>query len=77
MPTNSENSPGDEKRKLNTAQIIKFTILMIVWIVLFAISFYFYFSIPFLIFLTWVIAAWLIKLFKADKEGGSGYDRDF
>lgn len=73
-----QETPQTEKRPAMTArQIIRLVALTVIWLALFGLSFFTYFSIPFLIFATWFIIAWLLKLFKRDEKGGSGYDREF
>ena len=72
MKDNQENT-GENKQK-ETAKII---ILSLLWVVLLIVSFLTYYAIPAIIFATWMIAAWMIKAFKGDKGGGSGYDQEF
>ena len=66
-----------ENSDVKKRETIKIIALSLLWVVLLIISFLTYYAIPAIIFVTWMIIAWLIKAFKADKGGGSGYDREF
>ena len=57
--------------------VLKLVGMSLLWLAFFALSFFSYYAIPAVIFVTWVIIAWLIKVFKKDKKSGSGYDQDF
>jgi hypothetical protein len=57
-------------------EIVKIIILSVVWIALIVVSFYTYYTIPALIFISWWIIAWIIKILKKDKHDGSAYDEE-
>lgn len=59
-----------------SVEIVKILIISIVWLISLAISFYTYFTIPFLIFLGWWVVALLMKLTKTDLHDGSAYDEE-
>ena len=63
--------------KMKQKEIGKVILLSILWVILLILSFLTYFAIPAVIFITWIIIAWIVKFFKEDKDKGSGYDRDF
>ncbi len=68
----------DNTYKIKTKEIGKVILLSILWIVLLFLSFLTYYAIPAVIFISWMIIAWMIKVFKKeDDTKGSGYDRDF
>ena len=71
------DQPQEESNPQRFAEILRLVVIAIIWTFLFVLSFFTYFSIPFLIFITWFIIAALIKFFKREEENGSGYDRDF
>lgn len=75
---NESNQPDREKKSISKKwrEIIKIIILSVFWIVLMALSFYTYYTIPILIFISWWIIAWVIKAFKGDKHDGSAYDEE-
>jgi len=68
-----ENNSSTSREK----ETLKVLCLSLVWLVFFALSFFSYYAIPVVIFVSWAIIAWLIKALKKDKKGGSGYDQDF
>jgi len=70
------DQPQEESNLRKSSEIAKLVVIIIVWISLFILSFFTYFSIPFLIFVTWFIIAAFIKLLKKDEDHGSGYDKE-
>jgi len=70
------DQPRAESNLRQSSEIVKLVVIIIVWIGLSILSFFTYFSIPFLIFITWFIIAALIKLIKKDEDNGSGYDKE-
>jgi thiamine transporter ThiT len=64
--------PGQKKKEL-----LNVILISLLWVVLLVLSFISYYAIPAVVLISWVIIAWLIKAFKGDKGGGSGYDREF
>ncbi len=70
------DQPRAESNLRQSSEIVKLVVIIIVWIGLFILSFFTYFSIPFLIFITWFIIAAFIKLIKKDEDNGSGYDKE-
>ncbi len=77
MPEELPPPKPENKSRVSTREILGLIGISIVWIGLFALSFFTYFSIPFLIFISWIMIAWLIRIFKRDEKEGSGYDRNF
>ncbi len=56
---------------------LKIILMSFLWLVFFALSFLTYYAVPAVIFISWVIIAWVIKARKGDQDCGSGYDREF
>ncbi|MCD6576619.1 MAG: hypothetical protein J7K66_01235 [Anaerolineaceae bacterium] len=71
-----EQNP-DNTNKIKQKEIGKVILLSILWVVLLALSFLTFYAIPAVIFITWMIIAWMVKSFKEERDKGSGYDRDF
>ncbi|MCJ7520139.1 MAG: hypothetical protein MUO42_10795 [Anaerolineaceae bacterium] len=68
------NEPVNPVPSSKWREILKIILLSLVWVALMAISFYTYYTIPILIFITWWIVAWVIKASKKDDHDGSAYD---
>ncbi len=68
--------PEKPAQKNRLLEIIKIIILSLVWILLIIVSFYTYYTIPILIFISWWVIALIIKLLKKDKHDGSAYDEE-
>jgi len=67
-------APGDNPSRHERLKVILMSFL---WLVFFALSFVTFFAIPAVLFLTWAVIAWIIKIRKCDQDDCSGYDRDF
>lgn len=73
----SKNDQAEKSGTIKKNALLKMIFMSVLWIVLFALSFITFYAIPAVIFVSWVIIAWLIKAIKADNGGDSGYDSEF
>lgn len=66
-----------ETLKQKNRSVFTIVLLSLLWFFLIIFSFYTYYAIPALIFISWWIVAWVLKALKRDKHDGTGYDDEF